>query len=79
MGNLLVLCVVEMANTAIESGPLVIYAFWTFGFIASSAVFFQTTKLIMRQFHTPERVLPAFDVATLISIIAGIAAIIIRM
>lgn len=55
-----------------ENKPFGIFAYWAFGFIVSSALFFQLVKFIMKRFGTPKIALRAFDVATIIFIVVGI-------
>lgn len=61
-----------------ENKPYGIFAFWTFGFIVSSVLFFQLVKFIIKRFDTTQIALRAYDVATIVLIIVGIILIIVK-
>lgn len=79
LGNFFVSSVFGMVNAVFEGKPFGIFAYWTLGFIVSSALFFQVTKFIMERFGTHKIALHILDVATAIFTIFGIVMLVVRM
>lgn len=76
VGNLFASYLIEALNAQFENKPFGIFSYWVFGLIATSFIFFQLTKFVMKRFGTPKKVLLFLDIASIVIPIVGILWII---